>query len=171
MELSFYEKNVLEVAPALIGCIITRTFSDGTMKSFTITETEAYLGEHDSACYAFNGRSKRSELLYHSGGTIFMHRCYGLHWFLNIVTGPENSPQGVLIRGIDTIHGPGRVTKALCLDNEYNDQNITECPALSIQKGLSLDYVRLPRVGIGYASPEDQLRKLRFLYSAGGADI
>jgi hypothetical protein len=39
------------------------------------------------------GRTKRSEMLYHDGGTIFVYLCYGMYWMLNIVTGAENDPR------------------------------------------------------------------------------
>ena len=83
---------------------------------------------------------------------------------LNIVTGHEDDPQGVLIRGIDEIHGPGRVTKTLELDNECNGINITECKTLSIEKGSSvIPCQATPRIGIAYASKEDQEKPLRFV--------
>lgn len=164
MNLEFFRQDVKTVAPALIGAELTRLFPDGHSRTFVITETEAYCGVADSACYAYKGRNKTSELLYHQGGTIFVHRCYGIHWMLNIVTGEESDPQGVLIRGIDDIHGPGRVTKALELANECNGINITECTTLSIRKGSSvISHMKTPRIGISYADPEDQKRLLRYI--------
>lgn len=164
MDRSFFQQDVRTVAEAMIGMKILRTHPDGHQSSFVITETEAYCGAEDSACYAFKGRNKTSELLFHDGGTIFVHRCYGIHWMLNIVTGHEDDPQGVLIRGIDEIHGPGRVTKTLELDNECNGINITECKTLSIEKGSSvIPCQATPRIGIAYASKEDQEKPLRFV--------
>jgi DNA-3-methyladenine glycosylase len=46
-------------------------------------------------------------------GTLYIYLVYGLHWMLNVVTGPENHPAAVLIRGADGIVGPGRLGKAL----------------------------------------------------------
>ena len=147
MNRSFFQQDVKTVAKAMIGMVLIRTFPDG----------------HQD-CYAYKGRNKTSELLYHDGGTIFVHRCYGIHWMLNIVTGHKNDPQGVLIRGIEEIHGPGRVTKALELGNECNGTNITECETLSIVKGSSVIPCKAtPRIGISYASKEDQDKLLRFV--------
>ena len=158
-----FNNSSIEIAPLLLGCEIKHVLTDGTIRTGIITETEAYYGEDDTACYAHKGRNKTSELLYHTGGTIFVHRCYGIHWLLNIVTGKENDPQGVLIRGINNLHGPGRVTKYLSLSNEYNGELITVCPSLTIQKRYQLKYIAKPRVGIPYASAEDQSIPLRFI--------
>ena len=148
MNRSFFQQDVKTVAKAMIGMVLIRTFPDGHQDSYVITETEAYCGASDSACYAYKGRNKTSEL----------------HWMLNIVTGHKNDPQGVLIRGIEEIHGPGRVTKALELGNECNGTNITECETLSIVKGSSVIPCKAtPRIGISYASKEDQDKLLRFV--------
>lgn len=165
MDEFYYQKSSIELAPLLLGCCISHFLSDGTICSGVISETEAYYGENDTACYAYKGRNKTSELLYHAGGTIFVHRCYGIHWLLNIVSGKEDDAQGVLIRGIDDVHGPGRVTKYLSLSNEYNGQLITECPSLIIYDRLepNINYQTLPRIGISYASTEDQALPLRFV--------
>ena len=137
MDRSFFQQDVRTVAEAMIGMKILRTHPDGHKSSFVITETEAYCGAEDSACYAFKGRNKTSELLFHDGGTIFVHRCYGIHLMLNIVTVHEDDPQGVLIRGIDEIHGP-------------EGSSVIPCQAT-------------PRIGIAYASKEDQEKPLRFV--------
>jgi DNA-3-methyladenine glycosylase len=48
----FFLRDVLEVAPALLGKTLVRKFNDGTIRRFTITETEAYRGVEDLACHA-----------------------------------------------------------------------------------------------------------------------
>lgn len=164
-DILFFQNSSIELAPLLLGCRISHILSDGSISSGIISETEAYYGESDSACYAYKGRNKTSELLYHRGGTIFVHRCYGIHWLLNIVSGNEDDPQGVLIRGINSIHGPGRVTKFLSLNNDYNGQLITNCSFLNISEREEHDvkYQSLPRIGISYASEIDQELPLRFV--------
>ncbi|MEZ4999890.1 MAG: DNA-3-methyladenine glycosylase [Bacteroidales bacterium] len=47
------------------------------------------------------------------GGHLYIYLIYGMHWMLNIVTGRENDPQAVLIRGVSGISGPGRVARNL----------------------------------------------------------
>jgi DNA-3-methyladenine glycosylase len=38
-------------------------------------------------------------------GTIYIYRSYGIHWCMNFVTGPEDDPQGVLLRGGQVVNG------------------------------------------------------------------
>jgi DNA-3-methyladenine glycosylase len=158
----FFRRDVLETAPALVGCYLVRTAPDGSEKRFMITETEAYAGESDTACHAHRGRTKRSEMLYHDGGTIFVYLCYGMHWMLNIVTGPAGSPQGALIRACRGVNGPGRVTKALGIDGSFNGGDILACSELRIEAGDKIDITFGKRIGINYASQEDQDRLWRF---------
>ena len=73
-----------------------RQLPDGTLLRARITETEAYRGAQDTACHACHGRTKRTEVLYHDGGTIYVYLCYGMHWMLNIVTGHADEPQAEL---------------------------------------------------------------------------
>lgn len=110
--------NILDLpapvaAKELIGKVLIRRFQTGRTLRARITETEAYFGESDTACHAYHGRTRRTEVLYHSAGTVYVYLCYGIHWMLNLVTGPMNDPQAVLIRGVEGVSGPGRVTKYL----------------------------------------------------------
>ena len=88
----YFRRDVLCVAPDLVGRILVRRLPDGTLLRARITETEAYRGERDTACHACHGRTKRTEVLYHDGGTIYVYLCYGMHWMLNIVTGHVDGP-------------------------------------------------------------------------------
>lgn len=151
-----------EAAEALVGKILVRRFPDGREIRSRITETEAYYTEKDTACHAHKGRTKRTEVLYHRAGTIYVYLCYGMHWMLNLVTGAEDSPQAVLIRGIEGVSGPGRVTKYLGIDKSLNDTMLGDALWLE-EDGYEPVMEKAPRVGIGYASPEDQARLWRFL--------
>ncbi len=151
-----------EAARALVGKVLVRTLPDGTVLRARITETEAYFGEADTACHASRGRTKRTEVLYRRAGTLYVYLCYGIHWMLNLVTGPENDPQAVLIRGVEGASGPGRVTKFLHIDKALNDTPLGGGLALEDDGYVPARVDASPRVGIGYASPEDQARPWRF---------
>lgn len=151
-----------EAAEALVGKILVRRFPDGREIRSRITETEAYYTEKDTACHAHKGRTKRTEVLYRPAGTIYVYLCYGMHWMLNLVTGAEDSPQAVLIRGIEGVSGPGRVTKYLGIDKTLNDTLLGDALWLE-EDGYVPVIEKAPRVGIGYAAPEDQARLWRFL--------
>lgn len=154
----FYHRHALEVAPDLVGKIIV--CGDTRLR---ISETEAYCGESDTACHASKGRTPRNEVLYADAGTIYVYLCYGIHWMLNVITGDENDPQGVLIRACVDAPGPGRLTKKLGITKEFNRQSILTCPNLWIEDdGQKFDIETDKRVGIGYASQEDQDALWRF---------
>ena len=159
--MNILDKPAPEAARDLVGKILVRRFPDGQEMRVRITETEAYFGESDSACHACHGRTKRTEVLYHPAGTIYVYLCYGIHWMLNLVTGDEDDPQAVLIRGVEGASGPGRVTKLLAIDKRLNDCVLGG--ELSLEDdGFRPAVAASPRVGIGYASPEDQARLWRF---------
>ena len=48
----FFHRDVLEVAPDLVGKILVRRLPDGTEWRERIAETEAYRGEEDKGCHA-----------------------------------------------------------------------------------------------------------------------
>ncbi len=100
IEKNFYTRDVLELAPTLLGKLLVRSFPCETSRSYTITETEAYRGEEDLACHASRGRTPRTGVMYSEGGVLYVYLVYGIHWMLNIVTGHEGDPQAVLIRGV-----------------------------------------------------------------------
>ena len=154
----FFLQDALFVAPRLLGC----SLAVGQRK-LTITETEAYRGESDTACHAHRGRTKRTEMLYRRGGYVYVYLCYGIHSLLNIITGPEDEPQGVLIRCCDGATGPGKLTKALGIDQSFNGLDILATDRISLLEGVTCAFETAPRVGIGYASAEDQLRPWRFI--------
>ncbi len=148
----FFQQDVLQLAPALLGKIIARKFDDGTIERFRITETEAYRGEEDKACHAAKGRTPRTEVMYHQGGKIYVYLIYGMYWMLNIVSGKENEPQAVLIRGVENISGPGRVGKKLKLDKGFYGETLPSSRIWIEDDGFVPQYITTtPRIGIDYA--------------------
>ena len=120
----FFKRDVLTVAPELLGKFLVRRYEDGHTERFQIMEVEAYRGQEDLACHASKGRTKRTEVLFHNGGKINMYLIYGIYWMLNIVTGNEDEPQAILIRGVEGAIGPGRLTKRLALDGSFYGKEI-----------------------------------------------
>ena len=161
---NFYKQDALTVAQRLLGKILVRRWEDGTESRHNITETEAYLGEEDLACHASKGRTKRTEVMYSEGGHVYVYLIYGMYWMLNVVTGIEDNPQAVLIRGIDTIVGSGKVGRELKMDKSFYGENMEDSDLIWIEDAPdSPNFKTAPRVGIDYAGDEWKDKPWRFI--------
>ena len=153
----FYHRPCLAVARDLVGKVLV--CGD---KRLRISETEAYAGESDTACHAHKGKTKCTEVMYRKAGTIYIYLCYGVHWLLNVVTGEENEPEAVLIRACVDANGPGKLTKKLGITGELNRESICGDALYIEDDGFRCEVATDKRVGIAYASQEDQNRLWRF---------
>ena len=141
-------RPVQEVARALLGCRIESTV-DGDRCSGVIVETEAYGGAEDPASHAATraGITERNRAMFGPAGRAYVYRSYGIHWCLNVVTGPEGEGQAVLIRGIEPLEGvrlmarrrhgrrpigagPGRVAQALGVTDAHYGHDLSSAPLL-----------------------------------------
>ncbi|MDX1284928.1 MAG: DNA-3-methyladenine glycosylase, partial [Draconibacterium sp.] len=86
---SFFQRDVLVVAPEILGKVLCRKFKNGLIRRYIISEVEAYNGTSDLACHASKGRTPRTEVMFWKGGFIYVYLIYGMYWLLNIVTGIE----------------------------------------------------------------------------------
>lgn len=149
---SFFLRDVLEVAPEMLGKIIVRKFADNHIEKYSITEVEAYNGNGDLACHASKGMTKRTEVMFREGGLVYVYLIYGMYWMLNIVTGNENDAAAVLIRGVENISGPGRVGKALQLDKSFYGESLFTSERIWIENAETIvKFQTSPRIGIDYA--------------------
>jgi DNA-3-methyladenine glycosylase len=147
----FFSLDVLELAPMLPGKKIIRIIH-GERKEYIITEVEAYRGTEDLACHASKGRTKRTDIMYNEGGYIYMYLIYGKYWMLNIVTGPAENPQAILIRSLKGVAGPGKVSRELELDGGFYGEKIFDSERIWIEEGFKSPEIQTgPRIGIGYA--------------------
>lgn len=165
LDYEFFNRDAVTVAKDLVGKILVCTDENGNTKKLRITETEAYCGEDDTACHAHKGRTKRTEVLYMQAGTVYVYLCYGVHWLLNVITGQVDDPQGVLIRACsDGANGPGKLTKALGINKDFNKLTIYDSNKIHIEDdNYKYKIAKDKRVGIGYASIKDQNRLWRFI--------
>jgi DNA-3-methyladenine glycosylase len=139
----------------LLGKYLVRQGPDEAVEARMITEVEAYDGERDLACHARAGRTGRTAPLYAEGGIWYVYLCYGIHEMLNLVVGPLDWPAAVLIRGLEGIHGPGRVTKRLGITRTLNATPAESSSGLWLEdRGVRVPgkcIQATPRIGVDYA--------------------
>ncbi|MBN1107833.1 MAG: DNA-3-methyladenine glycosylase [Bacteroidales bacterium] len=159
----FYVRDVLFVAPELIGKILVVRNDSGLFCRYIITETEAYRGDGDEACHASRGRTARTEVMYHEGGKIYVYFVYGMYWMLNFVAGERDNPQAALIRGISGFKGPGKLTRELKIDKSYYGEDMITSERIWVEDaGLRPDFKTGPRIGINYAGEVWKNKPWRF---------
>ncbi|HJV90052.1 MAG TPA: DNA-3-methyladenine glycosylase [Holophagaceae bacterium] len=165
-------------ARGLLGCELVH--GDVVLR---IVEVEAYGGPEDSASHARHGRTPRNTPMWGPPGRAYLYFCYGMHWMLNVVTGPEDEASAVLIRGAEVIAGlrevlsrrkaakataqlcagPGKVAQALGLDRAFDGHDLLSPGGLQLRSGPKPPGILAgPRVGIDFASEADRLRPWRF---------
>lgn len=184
LEPAWFSRPTCVVAADLIGKVLCRQLTDSDGKQrilrMRISETEAYIGEGDAACHAHAGtRTVRTEIMYSQGGVFYVYLTYGIHHMLNLVSGPAESPEAVLIRAgfftedserlfdeqllsadkplsplkeMKQLAGPGKLTKHLRIDRELYGKIITPASGVWIEDDGCQPPISLrPRIGIDYA--------------------
>lgn len=161
----FFERPTLKVAQDLLGKFLCHKLGGPTAK-FMITEVEAYDGSDDKASHAHRGKTPRNEPMFGPAGVWYVYFTYGMHFMLNIVTGPKDYPAAVLIRGIQPLSfpvakldGPGKLTKFLKIDKKFNNKLAIKKTGLWIEsvswrRGVKIKKSQIktsPRIGVDYA--------------------
>jgi DNA-3-methyladenine glycosylase len=87
---------------------------------------------------------------------------------LNLVTGPSDYPAAILIRGVEGVVGPGRVTRSLGIDRKLNATAVVRASGLWIEdRGVRVPRQLIhatPRIGVDYAGPVWANKKWRFYF-------
>jgi DNA-3-methyladenine glycosylase len=158
-----FGNDALEVAPLLLGCVLT----DGVV-AMRIVEVEAYRGTDDAASHAARGRTTRNAPMFEPGGCWYAYFTYGMHWCINVVTGPAHEGQAVLLRagellgGIETlqakfprrssrdlVRGPARLASAFRADAALNGTSALAGPLRIEPSDRLVSRVgTTPRIGI-----------------------
>ena len=162
---TFFNRPALRVGRELLGCFLCRRVGKRIVR-LEITEVEAYGGPKDKASHAHRGQTKRNAPMFGEAGKWYVYFTYGMHWMLNIVTGPEGYPAAVLIRGTKKIVGPARLTKFLKINKRFNGKKASHKTGLWIEKGTTIQkrgIKKTPRVGVSYAGKVWSEKPYRFL--------
>jgi DNA-3-methyladenine glycosylase len=154
---AFFAADTLEVAPALLGCILSFDGCEGV-----IVETEAY--KTDAASH-IRTRRHQGRALAETWGEIYVYLNYGMYHLLNVTT-EKHGVGAVLIRAVEPTagielmqerrgtnelrrlaSGPGKLCRAFAIDLRQHARPVGEAIRFFDRPGAP-EIVRGPRVGI-----------------------
>lgn len=164
----FFDAPTLELARSLLGQLVVHETPTGIIAG-RIVETEAYMGALDRAAHSFNNRrTKRTEIMFGKAGSVYTYQMH-THTLLNVVSGPIDTPQAILIRAVEPVEGvelmaelrgkhlpikqwtsgPGKLTKAMGITMDYYGHHFSERPLYLAEGDPVHAIAEGPRVGIG----------------------
>ena len=169
----FFLVDALELSQRLIGKILVHETPYGIVRGI-ITETEAYMGIEDKGSHTYGGkRTKRTEPMFHIGGTSYVYFIYGMYNCVNVTAGPAEVPMAALIRMVEpadeesraimerlrgkSAHladGPGKLCIAMHISREDNDLDLVTDESFYLTEGIEVEESRIQagkRIGIDYA--------------------
>lgn len=120
---NFYRRELLKVANDLLGKILVKIDRKNILAG-KIVEVEAYHGNFDKASHAFIGITKRNEVMFESGGCLYVYFTYGAHHCCNVVTGKKGEGTAVLIRAVEPVSGIEKIIKNRFGRKLKNDKEI-----------------------------------------------
>jgi DNA-3-methyladenine glycosylase len=169
-DFDFLNLSAAEAAKRLLGCLLEREI-EGKRVVVKVVETEAY-DQTDAASHSYNGRTKRTDIMFGPAGHLYVYFTYGMHYCCNVVVGEEGYGAAVLIRavepiegedelmrnrggkeGVDITNGPAKLCQALRIDKQMNGHDLSQNPLrLLVQPALNKkDIIRTTRIGISKA--------------------
>lgn len=176
LPIEFYkEHGTISLSQQLLGCELVHESPEGTTAGI-IVETEAYL-TGDPACHAYRRKTARNAAMFGPAGTLYVYLIYGFYYCMNVVTGPEDVGEAVLIRALEPTEGielmgerrnldpmtktglrgltsgPGKLVIAMGISRDHNFLSLTAPTAVSpiyIRSRVMTDFemVTTTRIGI-----------------------
>ena len=168
---AWFDRPAEELAGDLLGARLVHRSPDGVVGG-RIVEVEAYRGPEDLAAHSAHGRTARNGVMFGRPGHLYVYLIYGLHNCLNVVAGPGDKPEAVLIRALELDEGlrlararrgehvpdhrlaagPGNVGRALGVDRSLNGTDLLDGPVrVQPRSGPPPAVHRGPRIGVDYA--------------------
>lgn len=171
LDRAWFDRPAPVLARDLLGARLVHDGPDGRIGG-RIVEVEAYQGPEDLAAHSSRGRTVRNAVMFGPPGHLYVYLIYGLHHCLNVVAGPGDKPEAVLIRALEIdagkqlarlrrgvrpadhrlASGPGNVGQALGVDRGLNGTDLLSGPVRILPRaGRPPKVQRGPRIGVGYA--------------------
>jgi len=166
---AWFDRPAAEVAAELLGKVLVHDSADGRVAG-RIVEVEAYQGPEDLAAHSSAGRTPRNAVMFGPPGHLYVYLVYGLHHCANVVCGPGDKPEAVLLRAAEITDGvtlararrgavddarlaagPGNLGAAFGLSREDNGVDLTRGPVWLTDGVAPAAVERSPRVGVAYA--------------------
>ena len=176
----FFIHPALKIAPELLGKFLVRRIKNEKI-ALMITEVEAYDSHKDKASHASRGKTERNKTMFEEGGCFYVYFTYGMHWMLNVVTGPKNYPSAILIRAAyspaagESISGPAKLTKFLKIGKKFNGLKAAPKNNLWFEdQGIKISPEQIAakkRVGVEYAGPVWAEKKYNFSLDSGSSKL
>ncbi len=102
---AWFDRPAAELAPDLLGCVLVHQSGEGQVAG-RVVEVEAYQGPEDLAAHSSRGRTQRNAVMFGPPGHLYVYLIYGLHHCANVVCGPADKPEAVLLRAAAIEPGP-----------------------------------------------------------------
>jgi DNA-3-methyladenine glycosylase len=179
-ERAWFDRSAAELAPALLGALLVHDTPEGRIAG-RIVEVEAYLGPEDLAAHSARGRTPRNAAMFGPPGHIYVYFVYGMHHCANVVCGPGNKPEAVLLRAAQLVEGeelararrgaapsprlaagPGNLASAFGIDRRLNGADLLAGPIRLAPAPAAASFDSTPRIGVAYAGDWAD-RPLRFV--------
>lgn len=160
--------DAVTAAKLLLGWKLVHYSPQGITSGY-IVETEAY-DMSESASHSYGGLRARNAPMYKRAGTVYVYFIYGMHYCMNIVTGPTDHGQAVLIRALEPVegielmkqrrgveslknltNGPAKLAQALGINKDQNAIHLDD-GIISLEPGITPPKViQTTRIGISKA--------------------
>jgi DNA-3-methyladenine glycosylase len=166
---AWFNRPAAEVAADLLGCTLVHHGPAGTVAG-RLVEVEAYQGPEDLAAHSSRGRTPRNAVMFGPPGHLYVYLIYGLHHCANVVCGPDDKPEAVLLRAAALVQGhavaarrrggvperrlasgPGNLGAAFGLDRSLDGADLLAGPVWLEHGSPPSRIARRPRVGVDYA--------------------